>query len=184
MARMLRLKAQRTFPATDSERIKHVEVACVGYGRGTDLMLHKYTLALIAFMLVAIPALAIETKLPTAPGPQTAGTPRPPAKVPSTTGAKANAATVAKKPNLNGAAQATTKKAKHAKTAKAKSNIAKSKTPNSKLSGSNHRNPTAMPASSKHERSNEPQSRPAGNRTPTDTTGSVPPRSVPSPGLY
>ena len=127
-------------------------------------MLHKCALAL-AVMLVAAPVLAFETQPPTASlkkhaknkaGPQTTGTLRPPAKVPSTTGAKT--------------AQPATKTAKHAKPAKAKSKVAKSKTPNSKLSASNHRNTNrAMTLS-----------RPAENRTPADTTGSVPP----TPGLY
>jgi hypothetical protein len=157
------------------------EQSLVPIEQGMGLMLHKCALALITSMLVATPALGIETQPPTTPGPQTADTLRPPAKVPSKTGAKANAATVAKKSNQHAAAQAATEKAKHAKPAKAKSKIAKSKTPNSKLGASNHRNSTAMPANSKHEKSSEAQSRPG---TPSDTTGSVPPRSVPSPGLY
>jgi hypothetical protein len=93
-----------------------------------------------AVMLVATPALAIDTQPPTARGPQTAGTLRPPTNVPSTTDAKANSATVAKKPNQHAAAQQATKKVKHTKPAKAKSKVAKSKTLNSKLSASNHRN--------------------------------------------
>jgi hypothetical protein len=82
--------------------------------QGTGLMLDRCALALIASMLVATPALAIETQLPTAPSPQTAGTLRPPAEIPSTTGVKANAATVANKPNQHAAAQPARKKAKYA----------------------------------------------------------------------
>jgi hypothetical protein len=150
--------------------------------QGTGLMLHKLALALIAAMLVARPALAIDTQPPTASRPQSAGTLRPPAEIPSTTSdAKPNAATVAAKPNQHAAAQPATKKAKHAKPAKAKSKVAKSKAPNSKLGASNHRNSNhAMPANSKQEKSSKARSR---NRTPDDTTGSVPSRSV-LPALY
>jgi hypothetical protein len=150
-------------------------------------MMHKCALALIAAMLLATPALAIETQPPTASpkvsrnqapnagakqhtktkaGSQTAGTLRPPAKIPSTKGAKAIVANVAKKQTQRATALPATKKAKHAKSAKPKSKIAKSKTPDA----SNHRN-------SNHAMT---RSRPAENRTPADTTGSVPP----TPGLY
>ena len=139
-------------------------------------MPHKCTLALIAAMLVATPALAIDTEPPTALVPQTASTLRPPT-IPSTTGAKTNAATVARKPNQHAAPQQATKKAKHAKPTKAKSKVAKSKTSNSKLGASNHRN--SNHANSKQKKLSKARSRP----TPADITGSVPPRSV-LPALY
>ena len=160
------------------------EQSAVQIEQGTGLMLHTCALALIATMLVATPALAIDTQPPTGPGAQTAGTLRPPTNVPSTTGAKADAATVAKQPNQHAAAQSATKKVKHAKLAKAKATVAKSKTPNSKLDASNLRNSSpAMPANSKQEKSSKARSRPVENRTPPDTTGSIPRRSV-LPGLY
>jgi hypothetical protein len=140
-------------------------------------MLHKCAPALIAAMLVATPALAIDTQPPTALGPQTASTLRPPTNVPSTTGAKANAARVAKKPNEHAVAQHATKKAKHAKPTRAKSKVAKSKTPNSKLdASSNH-------ANSKQKKLSKARPRPVENGPPADITGSVPPRSV-LPALY
>jgi hypothetical protein len=144
-------------------------------------MLHKCPLALIAAMLVATSALAIDTQPPTALGAQTAGTLRPPTNVPSTTDAKANSATVAKKPNQHAAAQQATKKVKHAKPAKAKSNVAKLKTLNSKLSASNHRN--SNHANSKQKKLSKARPRPVENRTSADITGSIPPRSV-LPALY
>jgi hypothetical protein len=144
-------------------------------------MPHKCALALIAAMLVATPALAIDTQPPTALGPQTASTLRPPTNVPSTTNAKTNSATVAKKPNQHAAAQQATKKVKHTKPAKAKSKVAKSKTLNSKLSASNHRN--SNPANSTQKKLSKARSRPVENRTPADITGSIPPRSV-LPALY
>jgi hypothetical protein len=132
-------------------------------------MLHKCARALIAAMLFATPALAIETQ------------PRPPANVPSAMGTKASAATVA---NQHAATQATTKKAKHPNPAKAKSKVVKSKALNSKLGASNHRNSNrAMLAASKQEKSKKARPRPVENRTPADTTGSVPSRSV-LPALY
>jgi hypothetical protein len=149
--------------------------------QGTCHMLHKCALALIAAMLVATPALAIDTRPPTALGPQTASTLRPPANVPSTTGAKANAATVAKKPNQHVAAQQTTKKAKHAKPTKANSKVAKSKTHNSTIGASNDQN--SNHANSKQKKMSKARSRPVENRTPADITGSVPPRSL-LPALY
>src|SRR5271166_5769299 len=136
-------------------------------------MPHKCTLALIAAMLVATPALAIDTEPPTALVPQTASTLRPPT-IPSTTGTKTNAAPVARKPNQHAAAQQATKKAKHAKPTKAKSKVAKSKTSNSKLGVSNHRN--SNHADSKQKKLSK--ARPVENKTPADITGSVPPRSV------
>jgi hypothetical protein len=140
--------------------------------QGTGLMLHKCARALIAALLLATPALAIEAQ------------PRPPANVPSTTGTKASAATVAEKSNQHAATQATTKKAKHPNPGKAKSKVVKSKALNSKLGASNHRNSNrAMLAASKQEKSKKARPRPVENRTPTDTTGSVPSRSV-LPALY
>jgi hypothetical protein len=144
-------------------------------------MPHKCTLALIAAMLVATPALAIDTEPPTALVPQTASTLRPPTNVPSTTSAKTNAATVARKPNQHAAAQQATKKAKHAEPTKAKSKVAKSKTSNSKLGASNHRNSNHV--NSKQKKLSKARSRPVENKTPADITGSVPPRSV-LPALY
>jgi hypothetical protein len=135
-------------------------------------MLHKCARALIVAMLFATPALAVETQ------------PRPPANVLSTTGTKASAASVAEKPNQHAATRPATKKAKHPKSAKAKSKAAKSKAPNSKLGASNHRNSNrAMLAASKQEKSSKARPRPLENRTPADTTGSVPSRSV-LPALY
>jgi hypothetical protein len=126
-------------------------------------------------MLVGTPALAIDTQSPMQP----ASTLRPPINIPSTTGAKANAAAVAKKPNQHVAAQQATKKAKHAQIAKAKSKVAKSQTPNSKLGASNHRN--SNHANSKQKKLSKARSR--ENRTPADITGSVPLRSL-LPALY
>jgi hypothetical protein len=68
-------------------------------------MMHKCALALLAAMLVTTPALAIDTQPATALGPQSAGTLRPPTNVPSTTDAKANAATVENNPNQHVAPQ-------------------------------------------------------------------------------
>jgi hypothetical protein len=144
-------------------------------------MLHKCALALIAAMLAATPAVAIDTQPPTALGPQSAGSLRPPTNVPSTTDAKANSATVAKKLNQHAAVQQATKKVKHAKPAKAKSHFAKLKTLNSKLSVSNHR--TSNHANSKQKKLSKARSRPVENRMPADITGSIPPRSV-LPALY
>jgi hypothetical protein len=99
-------------------------------------------------------------------------------------GTKASAATVAEKSNQHAATQATTKKAKHPNPAKAKSKVVKSKALNSKLGASNHRNSNrAMLAASKQEKSKKARPRPVENRTPADTTGSVPSRSV-LPALY
>ena len=135
-------------------------------------MLHKCARALIVAWLLATPALAIEAQ------------PRPPANVPSTTGTKASAATVAEKPNRHAGVQPATQKAKHPKAAKAKSKVAKSKAPNSKLGASNHHNSKrAIPATSKQEKPRKALPRPVENRAPADTTGSVPSRSV-LPGLY
>jgi hypothetical protein len=144
-------------------------------------MPRKCTLALIAAMLVATPALAIDTGPPTALVPQTASTLRPPTNVPGTTGAKANAATVARKPNQHAAAQQAMKKAKHATPTKAKSKVAKSKTSNSKLGASKHRN--SNHANYKQKKLSKARSLPVENKTPADITGSVPPKSV-LPALY
>ena len=129
--------------------------------QGAGLMPHKCTLALIAAMLVATPALAIDTEPPTALVPQTANTLRPPTNVPSTTSAKTNAATVARKPNQHAAAQQATKKAKHAKPIKAK--VAKSKTSNSKLGASNHH---SNHVNSKQKKLSKARSRSVENKTP------------------
>jgi hypothetical protein len=149
--------------------------------QGTGLMPHKCALALAA-MLIATPALAIETQPPTemgrnqAPsvgsnqhvknkaGPKTVGKLRPPAKVPSATEAKLE--------------KLATTSAKHAKPA-ATSEVAKSKTTNCKLGVSNHRNANQ----SKQKKLSKGRWRSLDNKTPADITGSIPPRSV-LPALY
>jgi hypothetical protein len=137
-------------------------------------MMLKCALALIAAMLVTTPALAIDL------GPLTAGTLRPPTNVPSTTGDKANAATVENNPHQHVAPQPATEKARHAKFAKSKPKVAKSKSSNSKLGASNR---NSNHANSKQKKLSKTRSQPVENRTPADITGSVPPRSL-LPALY
>ena len=143
----------------------------------TGLTLHKCALALAA-ILIATPALDAAPDSIAGDEPQsgserwlqaaqqdqssqTVGTLRPPAKVPSTTGAKLE--------------QPATTSAKHAMPATT-SKVAKSETPNSKLSNANHDN-------SKQEKLSKSGRQAVNNNTPADMTGSVPPRSV-LPALY
>jgi hypothetical protein len=166
-------------------------------------MPRQIALALMAIVLVATPALAVETQPPTSPaidqagsassnqhrasktGGQTTAKPRPPAKIPSTSAAKSNTAAAVKKPSAK--ATATAKKhAEATKSRKAGSKLVKAKPAKSKPgSAEDHRNSNhAKTIKSKQAKSSAVPSRPAENRTPADTTGSVPPRSVPTPGLY
>ena len=143
----------------------------------TGPTLHKCALALAA-VLIATPALDAAPDSIAGDEPQsgserwlqaaqqdqssqTVGTLRPPAKVPSTTGAKLE--------------QPATTSAKHAMPATT-SKVAKSETPNSKLSNANHDN-------SKQEKLSKFGRRAVNNKTPADITSSVPPRSV-LPALY
>ena len=144
----------------------------------TGLTLHKCALALAA-ILIATPALDAAPDSIAGDEPQsgsgrwlqaaqqdqssqTVGTLRPPAKVPSTTGAKLE--------------QPATTSAKHAMPA-ATSKVAKSETPNSKLSNANHDN-------SKQEKLSKSGRRTLNKKTPADITGFIPPPRSVLPALY
>jgi hypothetical protein len=166
---------------------------------GIGLMLRKIGVVLVAATLVAVPALAIETQPPAA-SPiakptkvstsktkklakaigktgkatgktskaigKTAGTHQQrPAKISTTTGAKAREVVATEKSNQNATALP----------AKSKSKIAKSKIAKSAKSKIGISNSA---------KTSQVKSQQVKNRTPADVTGSVAPRSVPTPGLY
>jgi hypothetical protein len=174
---------------------------------GTGLMLRKIGVALVAAMLVAAPALAIETQPPAAspiakptkvstskktalPAKsnatgktskaigktskvigKTVGTHQQrPAKISTTTGVKAREVVATKKSNQNATALPAKSKSKIAKFKIAKSKIAKNTKSKNGISNS--------------AKSSQVKSQQVKNRTPADVTGSVAPRSVPTPGLY
>jgi hypothetical protein len=166
-------------------------------------MLHKIGIALIAATLVAAPALAIETQppaaSPTAKPPhvstskskklakraatgKAAGNHRQrPAKTSTTTGAKANPVAAAKRSSQGATALPAKKKSKDAGSKVAKTKIARSGNGNSNSANSN--SAKSKQAKSNHAASSEAASQPAKSTMPANT-GPVPPRSVPTPGLY
>jgi hypothetical protein len=172
-------------------------------------MLRKIGVALVAAMLVAAPALAVETQPPAAspiakPKPaaspitkpkkvstsktkklakskaigktskaigKTAGTHQQhPAKISTTTGVKAREVEATKKSNQNATALL----------AKSTSKIAKFKVAKSKIA----KNAKSKNGSSNSAKSSRVKPQQVKNRMPADVTGSVAPRSVPTPGLY
>jgi hypothetical protein len=152
-------------------------------------MLRKIGVALVAAMLVAAPALAIETQSPTASpiakpkkvssskiktlaknksvGKTASKHQQRPAKISATTSAKAKQVVATKKSNQNATALPAKTKPKTAK-----SKIAKPK------------NDKSHQAKSNQAKSSQVKSQHAKSRMPADHTGSVAPRSVPTPGLY
>jgi hypothetical protein len=162
---------------------------------GTGLMLRKIGVALVAAMLVAAPALAVEAQPPAASpiakptkvstskktalpaksnatgktskaiGKTTGTHQQRPAKISTTTGVKAREVVATKKSNQNATALP----------AKSKSKIAKFKIAKNAKSKNGTSNST---------KSSQVKSQQVKNRMPADVTGSVAPRSVPTPGLY
>jgi hypothetical protein len=172
-------------------------------------MLHKIGIALIAATLVAAPALAIETQPPAASPtaqPQHVSTSKSkklakraatgkaagnhrqhPAKTSTTTGAKANPVVAAKRSSQGATALPAKKKSKDARSKITKTKIAKTKIAPSSHGNSNSANSNSAKskqAKSNHAASSEAASQPAKNTMPANDTGPVPPRSVPTPGLY
>jgi hypothetical protein len=153
------------------------------------LMLRTMGAALFAALLVGLPARAIETQPPAASpivqsktvtpsksktlakgkvGSEIAGKHQQhPAKISTTTRAKAKQGLATKKSNQNATALQSTTKSKIAKSKAGKSNQAK-----------------LNPSKSNRPKSGQVKSQQAKNRMPADSTGSVAPRSVPTPGLY
>jgi hypothetical protein len=153
------------------------------------LMLRTMGAALFAALLVGLPARAIETQPPAASpivqsktvtpsksktlakgkvGSEIAGKHQQrPAKISTTTGTKAKQGLATKKSNQNATALQSTTKSKIAKSKAGKSNQAK-----------------LNPSKSNRPKSGQVKSQQAKNRMPADSTGSVAPRSVPTPGLY
>jgi hypothetical protein len=158
------------------------------------LMLRTIGAALFAALLVGLPARAIETQPPAATprvqsktvtpsksktlakgkvGSEIAGKHQQrPAKISTTTRAKAKQGLATKKSNQNATALQSTTKSKIAKSKAGKSNQAKLN--QAKLN----------PSKSNRPKSGQVKSQQAKNRMPADSTGSVAPRSVPTPGLY
>jgi hypothetical protein len=168
-------------------------------------MLHKIGIALIAATLVAAPALAIETQppgaSPTAAKPQPGSTSKSkklakraatgkaagnhrqrPAKTSTTTGAKADPAPGAKRSSQGATALPAKKKSKDARSKIAKTKIARSRHGN--FNSANSNSAKSKQAKSNHAVSSEVASQPAKNTMPANDRGPVPPRSVPTPGLY
>jgi hypothetical protein len=157
-------------------------------------MLRKIGVALVAAMLVASPVLAIETQPPAAAPiakPKKISTSKTktlakskavgkiagkhqqrPAKISTTTGAKAEQVVATKRSNQNATALPAKTESKNAKSKNGKSNQAKSNQAKSNQAKSNQA------------KSSQVKSQHAKNRMPADYTGSVAPRSVPTPGLY
>jgi hypothetical protein len=153
------------------------------------LMLRTMGAALFAALLVGLPARAIETQPPaTSPvvqsktvtpsksktlakgkvGSEIAGKHQQrAAKISTTTRTKAEQGLAKKKSNQNATALQSTTKSKIAKSKAGKSNQAK-----------------LNPSKSNRPKSGQVKSQQAKNRMPADSTGSVAPRSVPTPGLY